>query len=156
MHTFFALPRPAAAAALLTLALAAFIGCGETATTTPTTIPPAGESGTETGETGSGGEPGESGTQYGRADTARETRNGVVLTMSFDAEGDRFTGTVTNETSETAPRLRVEVHLSNGVELGPTEPSDLAAGASREVELDAAGQQFERWSVHIELGGGES
>ena len=77
--------------------------------------------------------------------------------MSFDAERTRSTGTVTNETSTTAPSVRVEVHLSNGRELvGPTLRSDLAAGASRQVELDAAGRQFERRSVHLELGNGEN
>ena len=76
--------------------------------------------------------------------------------MSFDAERARSTGTVTNETSTTAPSVRLEVHLSNGEELGPTPRSGLAAGASREDELEGAGQQFGRRSVHLELGDGEN
>ena len=61
------------------------------------------------------------------------------------------------ETSATAPSVRIRVYLSNGRELvGPTLRSDLAAGASREVELDAAGRQFERRSAHLELGDGEN
>ncbi len=112
------------------------------------------ESGTEP-SSGSSGEPGESGTQYGLADTAKETRAGVDLTIRYDATSRGFVGTVQNTTTQTAQLVRVEIHLSNGVELGPTPPADLAAGTSRPVTLSAAGQQFNRWSVHIELGQGE-
>ena len=123
-------------------------------------VPAAGESGeanhSESGaESGSaGGEPGESGTQYALSDTARETRSGVDLTMHFDAGLQAFVGTVVNNSNQTAPLVRVEIHLSNGVELGPTQPADLAAGASRTVQLSAAGQQFSAWDVHIEVGPG--
>ena len=74
------------------------------------------ESGNESGGT----EPGESGTQYGLTDTARESRSGVDLVMQYNAGQQRFTGTVTNTTSATVSNVRVEIHLSNSVELGPT------------------------------------
>lgn len=110
----------------------------------------------ETGEAGhseSGGtEPGESGTQYGLTGAARESRSGVDLVMQYDTGQRRFTGTVTNTTNATVSNVRVEIHLSNGVELGPTPRVNLAAGQVHSVELDASGQSFTRWSVHVELG----
>ena len=97
-------------------------------------------------------EAGESGTQYQIGDTARETRAGVELVMSYDTGTETFRGTVTNTTSAAVADVRVEIHLSNGVELGPTPRVTLAPGESRAVTLDARGQQFTTWSVHVELG----
>ena len=83
------------------------------------------ESGSEAGHaaesgSGAGGEAGESGTQYGLAETAEETRSGISLVLRFDAAEATFTGAMTNTTTESVSQVRVEVHLSNGVELGPT------------------------------------
>ena len=102
------------------------------------------------------GEPGESGTQYGLTDTARESRSGVDLVMTYDQPNQRFNGTVTNTTSATVAAVRVEIHLSNGVELGPTPRVDMTAGQVESVTLDARGQTFTRWSVHVEIGSGGS
>ncbi len=68
----------------------------------------------------------------------------------------RFSGTVRNTTSQTVRDVRVEIHLSNGVELGPTPRVDLSAGETRPVELDARDQTFDWWAVHVELGSGAS
>ena len=92
------------------------------------------------------------GRSYSLTDTAVETRGGVRLTMSYDAAAETFRGEVVNTTSATVTQVRVEIHLSNGVELGPTPRVDLAAGQSMPVELDASGQTFTSWSVHVELG----
>lgn len=94
----------------------------------------------------------ESGTQYAKTDTYDETRNGARLVLNFDAETQAFTGTVENTTDETLTRVRVEVHLSNGTELGPTEPNDLDAGASMEVTLAAIDEEFDTWGAHPEVG----
>ena len=64
-----------------------------------------------------------------------------------------FEGTVENMTTETLPWVRVEVHLSNGVELGPTTPVDLLPGRNMQITLNAKGQTFEMWSAHAEVGG---
>ena len=72
--------------------------------------------------------------------------------MSYDQAQQRFNGTVTNTASATVADVRVEIHLDNGVELGPTPRVDLAAGEMRSVSLDARGQRFSRWSVHVEIG----
>ena len=64
-------------------------------------------------------------------------------------------GTVENISNRALERVRVEVHLSNGKELGPTTPLDLLPGAKRVVELEASGEGFEHWSAHAEVGSGE-
>ena len=107
------------------------------------------EGGSESGSEG-GGE--EAATQYGLTDTYDMVRAGARLVLRYDAATETFSGTVTNTTSATLPNVRVEVHLSNGVELGPTQPVDLAPGASIAVTLDAAGQTFTAWGAHPEVG----
>ena len=122
------------------------------------------------GSEGSGGEGGEgaggAGEEGGSALTLDQTfdtvRKGARLVMSYDRAAQAFIGTVENTTSATLQQVRVEVHLSNGVELGPTTPQDLAAGNTMPVRLDAAGQSFTGWTPHAEVGpqtgphGGES
>ncbi|MDE0644933.1 MAG: hypothetical protein OXH84_01675 [Gammaproteobacteria bacterium] len=107
-------------------------------------------SGDESGE--------ESGTQYAKTDTYDETRNGARLVLNYNSETQTFFGTVENTTDETLTKVRVEVHLSNGTELGPTEPSDLEAGTSQSVFLSAKDEEFDTWGAHPEVGesgGGE-
>lgn len=104
------------------------------------------------GPEGQGGESGESGTQYAISDTATEVRAGVRLIISYNSTQEAFSGTVENTTNATVTQVRVEIHLSNGVELGPTPRVDLAAGETKPVELDARGQTFTHYSVHVELG----
>ena len=115
-----------------------------------------GESGSESGEGGPG--PGEeSGVTYTLDETFDMVRNGVRLVMSWDATAEAFIGVVENVTNATIPAVRVEVHLSNGVELGPTPRADLAPGEMRAVELSAAGVTgFDGWTPHAEMGAGDS
>ena len=94
----------------------------------------------------------ESGTQYTKADTYDETRGGARLLLTYDADQDAFVGTVENTTDDLLDQVRIEVHLSNGVELGPTTPGDLPAGQTGEVILPADGEQFQTWSAHPEVG----
>ena len=101
--------------------------------------------------TGSG-EEGESGRQYGLSDTATETRNGIRLVMKYDSQKKSFTGTLVNTTNESVADVRVEIHLSNGVELGPTPRVNMTPGQTSPVTLDAGGQNFNQWSVHVEIG----
>lgn len=112
------------------------------------------EGGGEGAEAG-GGDGEESGTLYGLGDTARQSRGGVDLVLRYDAPAEAFVGTVRNTTTAPIDDVRVEVHLSNGVELGPTPRRDLAPGAVADVRLDARGQSFQRWSVHVEIGQSE-
>ncbi|MDE2981699.1 MAG: hypothetical protein OXU74_10940 [Gemmatimonadota bacterium] len=100
-------------------------------------------------------EAGESGTRWDIMETATETRSGVTLVVSYNSATQSFEGTVRNTTDATVTDVRVEIHLSNGTELGPTPRVALNAQETRPVTLDARGQNFDWYSVHVELGGGE-
>ncbi len=105
---------------------------------------------------GEGAEEGEeSGPQIGLDGTHDEVRKGVRLILSFDSESSFFVGTVENVSEKTVPKVRVEVHLSNGKELGPTKPVDLAPGKKIEVKLSAVDQTFTWWKAHAEAGSSE-
>ncbi len=121
------------------------------------------EGGSESG--GEGSEGGAAGSEEGGSGLALDqtfdmVRAGARLIMSYDAHSNAFFGTVVNTTSADLTRVRIEVHLSNGIELGPTTPVDLAAGAAMNVILPASAQPFDGWTPHAEVGasegGGES
>lgn len=86
-----------------------------------------------------------------RYDTVRK---GARLILTYDAQSNVFSGTVENTTDGTLEQVRVEVHLSNGVELGPTTPVDLAPGQIVDVTLLATAQSFDGWTPHAEVGQG--
>ena len=113
-----------------------------------------GEHAGEEGEHDEGGEHGEegeeSGEYIGRGESWDATRRGMQLTLSYDEARDAFVGTVENTTEATICAVRVEVHLADGPELGPTERQDVGAGESVSVELPAEGESFERWTAHPE------
>ncbi|MCY4674389.1 MAG: hypothetical protein OXD43_11615 [Bacteroidetes bacterium] len=89
-------------------------------------------------------------------ETAMETRSGVDLTLSYNAGMQKFIGTIHNTTASTVTNVRVEIHLSSGKELGPTPRTSLEPDETKEVTLDASGQRFTWYNVHIELGSGSS
>jgi hypothetical protein len=97
----------------------------------------------------------ESGTQFELGDIYEEVRADARLIISYDAAANMFTGTVENTTNGTLSEVRVEVHLSNGAELGPTTKVDLAPGQIVDVSLAATEESFTTWSAHPEVGGGE-
>ncbi len=112
------------------------------------------------GEHGGGGEGGESG--EGGEETAVQlnptqsfwmTRKGARLDLRYDTATQSFRGSATNIAGATIPRVRVEVHLSNGVELGPTTTTDLAPSQAVDVTLPATGQTFAQWGAHAESDG---
>ncbi|MFC1783749.1 hypothetical protein ACFL02_09240 [Planctomycetota bacterium] len=105
----------------------------------------AGESQTEEGE--------ESGERFAINQTHDVIRNGVRLVLSYNQETVAFVGTVENITEETVLQVRVEVHLSNGVELGPTPRMNLGPGKKMPVTLSAEGNTFTWWTTHAESGG---
>lgn len=104
----------------------------------------------EEGEHAEEGE--ETGLRIAKDGTHNEVRKGVRLILSFDNESSSFIGTVENVTEKTVSRVRVEVHLSNGIELGPTDPIELAPGEKMEITLSADGQTFSWWKAHAEAG----
>lgn len=107
---------------------------------------------TEAGEHDGGAEEGEeSGVQLELSETFDEVRAGARLILSYDSTDNLFKGTVENTTDSTLRRVRVEVHLSNGIELGPTTPVDIWPGRGIDVILTATGDPFTSWSAHAEV-----
>ena len=60
-----------------------------------------------------------------------------------------------NTTSNALSNVRIEVHLSNGTELGPTTPVDMRPGEMYAINMPATQEPFTGWIAHAEVGGGE-
>ena len=102
------------------------------------------------------GEGEEPGVRLAIDDTYNSVRNGVRLILRYDSTSSAFVGTVENVIERPVSAVRVEVHLSNGTELGPTERNDLAPGEKLAVTLSSIkGQDFDWWMAHAESGQGE-
>ena len=112
-----------------------------------------GEGGRES--SGGGGEEG-SGAMLAPDQTFDMVRGGARLILDYDPVSNAFRGTVENTTNNVLTRVRIEVHLSNGTELGPTVPIDLAPGQLGTVHLPSTQASFSGWVAHAEVGGGES
>ena len=98
------------------------------------------------------GEGEESGTQFGLDEVYDVVKKGTHLVLAYDADANAFKGTVENVSDELLTRVRVEVHLSNGTELGPTTHAELKPGEKRDVELAVDSDDFTSWSTHAEVG----
>ena len=107
------------------------------------------------GEGGEGGEEGSGANQLAPDETFDMVRGGARLILGYDAESNSFKGTVENTTNRTLDRVRIEVHLSNGTELGPTTPIDMAPGEVRTITLPSTQASFTGWVAHAEVDGGE-
>ena len=112
------------------------------------------------GGEGSGSESGVSGSEEGSGanlaldETFDAVRGGARLILNYDAGSNAFVGTVENNTGNVLSQVRIEVHLSNGTELGPTTPVDMAPGQVLEINLPATEASFTGWIAHAEVGGG--
>ena len=101
-----------------------------------------------------GGEGGEEGGAY----LAKLTRqdevfaNGARLVLEFNPSTQVFAGSVTNTMAGTLSQVRVEIHLDNGTELGPTKRIDVGPGQTVPVELGTFGEEFSSWVSHPEAG----
>ena len=115
-----------------------------------------GGEGTEgSGEHGPGGEEGSGANTLALDETFDAVRSGARLILKYDAPSNSFKGTVENTTKGVLDRVRIEVHLSNGAELGPTTPTDMAPGEVVAVNLPATPASFNGWTAHAEVGTGE-
>jgi len=119
---------------------------------------PGGESGSERGgESGGSGSEEASGATLAPDATFDSVRAGARLILNYDPASNSFQGTVENTTNNTLGQVRIEVHLSNGTELGPTTPVDMAPGQVLSVNLPSTPEPFTGWIAHAEVGsGGES
>ena len=116
-----------------------------------------GEGGGEHGNesTGAGGEEGSDANALAPDETFDAVRSGARLILKYDAPSNSFKGTVENTTNGVLGRVRIEVHLSNGAELGPTTPTDMAPGEVAMIHLPATPGSFTGWTAHAEVGTGE-
>ncbi len=90
-----------------------------------------------------------------RGATFDEVRGGARLVLKFDDASNSFRGIVENTSDRVLTRVRVEVHLDNGAELGPTTPTDLAPGETLDIVLPSTPETFKSWTTHAEVGSGE-
>ena len=111
------------------------------------------ERGTESGDS-DGGEA-NSANALARDATFDEVRGGARLVLKFDNASNSFRGIVENTSDRVLTRVRVEVHLDNGAELGPTTPTDLAPGETLDIVLPSTPETFNSWTTHAEVGSGE-
>ena len=113
---------------------------------------PGGEGGSESA--GADGKEGTGASALALDETFDSVRSGARLILKYDAPTNSFKGTVENTTNGVLDRVRVEVHLSNGTELGPTTPTDLAPGEVTAINLPATPASFAEWTTHAEVGTG--
>lgn len=107
--------------------------------------------GRERGERGEGGE--EGGSYLAKMTKQNELfANGARLVLQFNPNTQVFVGSVTNTTAKTLSQVRVEIHLDNGRELGPTKRIDVGPGQTIPVELGTFGNEFSSWVSHAEAG----
>ena len=115
----------------------------------------AGESASGEGsEAGGGGSEEASAANLAPDETFDAVRSGARLILNYDPAANSFTGTVENTTNNVLTAVRIEVHLSNGTELGPTAPVDLAPGQTMPVDLPSTAGSFATWIAHAEVGSG--
>ncbi len=107
------------------------------------------------GHTGGEGAEGSGADSLALDETYDAVRSGARLILKYDAPSNSFEGTVENTTNGVLGRVRIEVHLSNGTELGPTTPTDMAPGEVATVNLPATQALFTGWTAHAEVGVGE-
>ena len=113
------------------------------------------DSGGEHGGRGESGSEEGSGAMLAPDEIFDATRSGARLVMGYDAASNSFNGIVENTTDDTLSNVRIEVHLSNGTELGPTTPVDMAPGEMYAINMPATQEAFTGWIAHAEVGSGE-
>ena len=108
------------------------------------------ESSTDVSEEGRGGP-----IALSQDETFDSVSSGARLILKYDSASNSFKGTVENTTNGVLDRVRIEVHLSNGAELGPTTPTNMAPGEVLEINLPATPASFTGWTAHAEVGSGD-
>lgn len=85
---------------------------------------------------------------YALNESYEVVRNGARLNLAYDTKRDSFIGTIENITDKTLERVQVDVHLSNGTDLGPTTFTNLSPGEKKDIELMTTSKNFEGWIAH--------
>lgn len=97
----------------------------------------------------------ESGDDFTLAENCDIIRHGIRLILKFDSKSKKFNGTVENITQEKLEDVRVEIHLSNGIELNDGKKFDLEPSEKKAITLTATQSNFVGWSAHPEVGNEE-
>ena len=108
------------------------------------------------GAEGSGGSEEGGAAMLAPGETFDMVRGGVRLILGYDPVSNAFEGSVRNTTDNVLTRVRIEVHLDNGTELGPTTPIDLGPREMSPISLPSTQAPFSGWIAHAEVGGGEA
>ena len=93
----------------------------------------------------------EYGNQLKINETFEQEINGLHVIINYHAPTSSFIGVVENTTNTNILGVKVEIYLSNAVELGPTRAIDLAPGEMKNIALLAYWQDFKEWSVIAEF-----
>ena len=101
------------------------------------------------------GEGEEGGADYKINEIYNVTKKGIQLLLKYNKTTNEFKGFIQNKTSKSIERARVEIHLSNGIELGPTIPMTLKSRQKKEIIIKATEKGFSSWSTHVEVGSNE-
>jgi hypothetical protein len=94
----------------------------------------------------------ESGTDLNLDQVYDQIHDGARLFLSYQPDDNSFIGFIENTTDGALERVQVIVLLSNGVQLGPTEPADLAPNERRDVKLSAKNIVFSGWIAESKVG----
>lgn len=97
----------------------------------------------------------ESGDDFTLTENCDIIRNGIRLILKYDSKNNVFIGTIENITPKKLEKVRVEIHLSNGVELNDGKRFDLEVGEKVSIKLTTIQKVFIGWSAHPEVGDGE-
>ena len=94
--------------------------------------------------------------QLTKSQTYDQVKGGARLIVAYDAAQNAFSGTVENTLTQVLRNVRVEIHLSNGTELGPEFYGNMAPGEIRAITLSSSNAAFASWTAHPETGSGEA
>lgn len=90
----------------------------------------------------------ESRIEYAQNERYDVVRNGARLILDYDTKSDSFIGTIENTTDKILERVQVDVHLSDGTDLGPTTSTNLSPGEKKGVQLMTTSKNFKGWIAH--------
>lgn len=88
---------------------------------------------------------------FAKSDTLSNTSRGVALTLYFDEVSGTLTGTLENTTEEALCGISVTASSENGTDFDTTEPTDLQAGQSTNVTIDASNITFTNWNAETTM-----
>lgn len=97
----------------------------------------------------------EDGSRLRKTEVYNVTKRGVELVLKYNKRTNAFQGYMKNITRKVIKRARVEIHLSNGIELGPTKPVNLGTNERRSLSIKASHKAFKTWNAHAEIGNSE-